>query len=160
MIVSVHALFSSNNMIGSKIIANGTRHLAQSTPKCSHVAVLINNRWVHESTMNSGVRVISHGLWLDHNEEVARVELAPREYQEVADHFRDIKGRKYDWVGIVFFALAVIPTFLGLPLPKKNRWQDKNKFFCCEVLAYLTDRCYSMMAPIQILKELRECKNQ
>ena len=155
MIIPVHALFSHNKMIGSKIIAQGTKHLAPGESKCSHVALLVNNRWVHEATMKSGVRVLSYDLWSKINEEVARMELNPREYQEVADLFRDIMGRKYDWPGILFLGLCIIGTFFGLKLPEKNKWESKNKYFCCEVLAYLTNRCYSMMAPIQILRSLR-----
>lgn len=155
MIVAVHALFSSNNMIGSKIIAKGTKHLARGTEECSHTAELVQNRWVHESTMHSGVRVISYDVWSKVNTEVARVELTPRPYQELADRYRQIKGKKYDWLGILFFTLAVIPTFIGFKLPKKNLLEDKNKYFCCEVLGHLTGKAYSMMSPIQILKELR-----
>jgi hypothetical protein len=154
MVVTLDAIFSHNDMIGSKIIANGTKHLAKRQAPCSHTALLVNKRWVHESTMKSGVRVISYDAWSTVNTEVARAELKPRSYQEIADLFRDIKGRGYDWLGITFFTLAIIPTFVGFKLPKKNLLQDKNKYFCCEVLGYLTRRCYSMMSPVQIAKEL------
>lgn len=154
MIVSVDALFSSNHKIGSKIISMGTKHLAKEENPCSHIALLVNGRWVHESTMDSGVRVLSLDVWSKINNEVTRRPLTSREYQEIANLYRDIKGRKYDWLGIAFFTLAVIPTFFGFKLCKTNLLQDNDKFFCCEVLGYLTNKCYSMMAPIQIAKEL------
>jgi hypothetical protein len=142
-------------MIGSKIIAKGTKHLAPDVPECSHVALLVQNRWVHESTMKSGVRVLSYDKWLSVNTEAARVQLDSQEYQNIANGYRIIAGKKYDWKGILFFTLAIIPTFLGFKLPKKNLWEDPKKYFCCEVLGYLTLHGYSMMAPCQILRSLK-----
>lgn len=153
MIVTVHALFSHNKMIGSKVISNGTKHLAPNVPKTSHVAVLINNRWVHEAT-GSGVNVVSYDRWREVHMEVARVQLEDKEYQVIADRFRLIKGKKYDYPGVFFLALAIIPTFIGLPLPKRNLWESKNKHFCCEVLGFLTGKYYGMAAPVQILDSL------
>jgi hypothetical protein len=155
MIVSVHAIFSHNHMIGSKIIANGTAHLApRMNVKASHTAVLVNERWVHESTGHSGVRVISYDLWKQINIEVGRIKLADREYQELADLYRKIKDKKYDYPGIAYFSLAIIPTFIGIKLPEKNKWESPNKYFCCEVLGYLTGHYYGMSSPIQILDKL------
>lgn len=153
MVVTVHALFSHNKMIGSRVIAEGTHHLAPKMPKISHVAVLINGRWVHEAT-GSGVHIVSYDKWQAVHTEVARVQLQDKEYQVIADQFRLIKDKKYDYPGVLFLALAIIPTFIGLPLPKKNLWHSKNKYFCCEVLGFLTDRDYSMAAPVQILDSL------
>lgn len=155
MIVTVHALFSSSNLIGSKIIAYGTHHLASDMPKTSHTAVLINNRWVHESTGSSGVRVISYDLWSKINTEVGRVELKSRPYQEIADLYRKIKDKKYDYLGVLYLGLCVIPTFFGTKFPSKNRWQSLNKYFCCEVLGYLTGQNYSMHPPVLIMKQLK-----
>lgn len=155
MVVTVHALFSYNNLIGSKIIANGTAHLApKMNVKASHTAVLINERWVHESTGHSGVRVISYELWKQINIEVGRIKLADREYQEIADEYRKIKDKDYDYPGVIFFGLAIIPTFLGFKLPKKNKWESPNRYFCCEVLGKLTGKYYGMHSPIQILEEM------
>lgn len=154
MVVSVHALFSKNNLIGSKVIANGTAHLVSSSNKCSHTALLVNDRWVHESTGKAGVRVISYDLWKQINIEVGRIKLADREYQEIADEFRKIKGKKYDYLGIIYFGLVIIPTFFGAKLPKKNKWESPNRYFCSEVLGKLTGHYYGMMSPIQILDKL------
>lgn len=155
MVVSVHAIFSKNNLIGSKIIAKGTKHLAKTEKECSHVAVLINNRWVHESTLKTGVRVISYPEWCKINTEVERVQLTPREYQEIANEYRKIQKKKYDKMGLLFMALCMPFTFLGFELPKKNYLESLNRYFCCEVLGFLTGRYYSMMAPIQILKDMK-----
>lgn len=156
MIVTVHALFSNADKIGAKVIASGTAHLAPTIKeKVSHVALLVNGRWVHESTGKTGVSVISYDLWSKIHKEVARVPLKTREYQEIADKFREIKGKKYDYLGILFFGLSIVPTFLGVKLPKKNRWESPNRYFCCEALGYLTGHYYGMSAPVQILDRLQ-----
>lgn len=153
MIVSVHALFSYNDKIGSQIIAKGSKHLAADKPLTSHVAILINNRWVHEAT-GAGVHISSYEKWATVHQEVAKIELEPREYQEIADRFRLIQGKKYDYLGVFFLGLCVIPTFIGFKLPKKNKWESKNKYFCCEVLGYLTGLYYGMSCPNQIMASL------
>lgn len=160
MIVSIHALFSHNNMIGSKIIANGSAHLAPNVKeKVSHISLLVNERWVHESN-GSGVHVYSYDLWKTVHTEVARIELPSMEYQVLADKFREIKGKKYDYPGVAFLSLCIIPTFIGLQLPKKNLWESKDKYFCCEAVGYLTGQYYGMSAPVQILDKMRHEANQ
>lgn len=156
MLVSISALFSSNNMIGSKLIAKGTKHLAKHLPDTSHVALLVNDRWVHESTGHSGVRVISIDKWSKYNKEVARIELNPKPYQQIADKFRAIKAKKYDYLGVIFLGLAIIPTFFGFKLYKKNLLENKNRYFCCEALAYFTGQDYSMSTPNQILLKMMD----
>jgi hypothetical protein len=153
MIVSIDILFSHNNMIGSKLIVWGSHHLAKEIPKTSHVALLVNKRWVHEAT-GAGVHVSSYDLWASRQTEVARVEQCPIEYKELADQFRMIQGKKYDYPGVFFLGLAIIPTFFGFDLPKKNLWESKNKYFCCEAVGYLTGHYYGMSSPVQILKAL------
>lgn len=154
MNVTVHALFSKNNLIGSKIICKGTKHLAKGLPECSHTALLVNNRWVHESTGHTGVRVISIDSWSTVNVEVARIKLPDMDYQELADHFRKIKGKKYDYLGVLFLGLDIGLTFLGCNLDRVNQWESDDKYFCCEVLGKLTQRYYGMHSPIQILRDL------
>lgn len=155
MIVSVHALFSTSNKIGSHIIAKGSHHLAKDVPECSHIAVLVNRRWVHESTMKTGVQVISYDKWKMLHTEVDRVKIDDMEYQIVADCFRDMLKKKYDWPGIVFFVLVIPFTLIGFKMPKRNLLENKNKYFCCEVLGSLKKAYYSMMAPCQILRSLK-----
>jgi hypothetical protein len=155
MIVTVHALFSASNKIGAKVISLGSSHLAPSIkPSPSHTAVLVNNRWVHESTGHSGVSVLSYDIWETLHTEVGRIELEPRPYQEIANMYREIKGKKYDYLGVFFLGLCIVPTFLGFKLPKKNLWEAGDKYFCCEVLGYLTAEYYGMCSPVQIMAKL------
>lgn len=155
MKVTVEALFSFNHKIGAYLIAYGTAHLAPNTKeKVSHTAVLINGRWVHEAT-GEGVTVKSYELWSTEHTEVARVKLQDQEYQIIADHCREILGKKYDYAGVFYLGIVTVPTFVGAKLPSKNLWQSNNKYFCCELLGKLTGHDYSMSAPVQILERLR-----
>lgn len=156
MVVTLDALFSYSPKIGAKVIAHGTKHLAPSYPKTSHVALLVNGRWVHESTGKAGVQVISYDAWAKLHTEVARVSIAAREYQEIADKYREIKSKKYDYLGVFYLGFHVFLSYFGAKLPAKNIWESPKKYFCCEVLAYLTGKYYGMSAPVQILADLRK----
>lgn len=156
MIVSIHALFSHNNLIGSKIISKGSRHLDRRIKTApSHTALLVNNRWVHESTGHSGVRVISYDVWKQINTEIDRIQLKSREYQEIANLYRAIQDKKYDYPGVIFLGMCVAGTFIHIKLPEKNLCESENKYFCCEVLGKLTGHYYGMSAPVQILGKLK-----
>lgn len=156
MIVSVDVLFSHNNMIGSKIIACGTSYLAPHCPKTSHVAILVNKRWVHESTGHAGVSVLSYERWAEVHTEVARIPIQSMEYQTIADQFRSIIGKKYDYLGVIYLGICIFANLLfKRPIPDKNRWENPKKYFCCEVLGYLVGQDYDMSAPVQILSNMR-----
>lgn len=152
MIVSVHALFSHNDKIGSKIIAKGSKHLEPSMPETSHTSVLINGRWVHEAT-GDGVHVRSYDLWKTEHIETGRIDLGTRDYQEIADQYRKINDKEYDYLGVFYLGICVA-LYWGRELPKVNKWQSNDKFFCCEVLGYLTNKDYRISCPVQILGEL------
>jgi hypothetical protein len=155
MIVSVSALFSCSPKLGAKIISKSTAHLAPGLPLVSHTALLIQDRWVHEAT-GSGVSVCSYDKWSLKHAEVARVSLAPKEYGEIADKFRVIRGKKYDYLGLFYLGFWVFLSFFGATIPVKNLLESRKKYFCCEAVAYLTGCNYSMCTPNQILSRLRK----
>lgn len=159
MKVDVHYLFSRNKKIGSKLISWGTKHLQpeiSDTP--SHIAILINNRWVHESTLDSGVRVISYTKWLEINEEIDKIQcpIGPRDYSEIKTIFKEIKGNKYDYLGVTYLGISLgANKFLGTSIPETNKWESKDKYFCCEAVEKLTGlNSTSMKAPVQLMVEL------
>jgi hypothetical protein len=154
MVVSVHALFSKSSKIGARVIASSTAHLSSDIKvPVSHTAVLINDRWVHEAT-GSGVHISSYDLWKIEHSEVGRVSLQSVEYQQIANKFREIQGKEYDYIGILYIAIRLLPTFLGFKMPKKNKWESSKKYFCCEVLGFLTNKYYGMSTPVQIMDDL------
>ena len=157
MKVSVHYLFSRRDLIGSKTISWGTKHLYPEFKKTpSHVAILVNNRWVHESTLDSGIRVMSYEKWLNINDEVAKIACEKEwDYEYIKNLFRDIKDKKYDWAGIVYLGLWMVPSkLLNVSIPNKNLLECPDRYFCSEVMGYMLGSNYDMKAPVQILKEL------
>ncbi|MEM4359954.1 MAG: hypothetical protein QXT45_05445 [Candidatus Bilamarchaeaceae archaeon] len=139
--------------MGSKFISWLTAHRNRTrfvTP--SHVALLVNDRWVFESTMDAGVRVISKDKWQLKNTVAHLYDLGAWEYQEVADYFRAIKGKPYDYLGALFLGLCLfINKVLRIPLPKQNYWHSEDKFFCSEVVSKMLRINGDMTSPADIL---------
>ena len=134
---SVHYLFSNNSKIGSRIISWGTSHLEPSIKEVpSHVAVLVNEKWVFESTLNTGVRKISYKDWVKINKEVGKIKCKEtRTLKEIISYFRHIHHKKYDYKGLAYFSKCVaLNKFFGTSIPKENKWADDSMYFCCEVV--------------------------
>ena len=163
MKVTIDYLFSKNNKIGSRLIRWGTAHLAPEIDYSnvpSHVAILINNRWVFESTLSSGVRVIVYSKWLEINEEVSKIPYQHKEveYKHIKKIFKDINQKKYDWAGVSYLGLQLGKNkFLNLEISRINKWENKDRYFCSEAVATLIGmENHSMKAPVQMLDYLRK----
>ena len=159
MKVKVEYLFSKRNQIGSKFISWGTKELLALLPDVvpSHVSVLLNGRWVFESTFSTGVRVISYKKWKEINEEVARITCRKdRKYSEVKKIYQEIRNKKYDWPGVIYFGWRVaLKKYFKIPIPKNNKWESEDRYFCTEAVGRLIDnKKYSMTAPVQLLEKL------
>lgn len=159
MDVTIHYLFSKNKLIGSKAIIWGTKHLepnAHDTP--SHVAILVNEKWVFESTLETGVRRISYKDWLEKNTEVAKYKCqTKRNLTEVLDYFRAIKNKKYDYLGVIYFGWRVgLNKFFKIKIPKENKWDKENAYFCCEVMGEMLGLDYQMTSPVQVMVQTQK----
>lgn len=158
MIISLAYLFSRNNKIGSRLISWGTKSLASTKIVPSHVALLINNKWVFESTLSTGIRIISYQKWLEINEEVRKIPCqSKRTYGEIKTLFKALEGRSYDYLGVIYFGWRIFLNMLfKLDMPKVNHWQSKNKYFCTEVVGKLLNIDYGMISPVQLMEYLDE----
>lgn len=161
--MKVEYLFSRNKKVGSKLIA-----WAASFEKVglrdnpSHIAVLIDCSWVFESTFCSGVRVVPYKQWKGINEELYRIpcQIRVRDSGETLSKAASLWNKGYDWIGALFFAWRYLGlVLLNKPLPQKNRWENKNKYFCTEFIAQLTGENYSMKSPAKICAEWMEKLN-
>jgi hypothetical protein len=159
MEVTVHYLFSNNHLIGSRAIVWGTNHLYELDNKGipSHVAILINEKWVLESTLNTGVRVEGYSKWLSHNNEVAKIECKEQRYwEDIKIMFKETKDQKYDWAGVIYLGIwLAINKVTGLDLPSDNAIHNEDKYFCCEVMAKMTGLDYQMTPPVKIMVDLK-----
>ena len=165
MKVTVEYLFSNSDLIGSKAIVFGTAHLYPHIPKekvPSHISMLINGRWVHESTLENGVSVMSLEKWLIKNKIVARIpcKQSTREYNELKDIFRSIKGKKYDYPGVSYLGICLAGNkFIGTTIPDENKWEKPNRYFCCEAVEKLSGvPSTSMKAPVDLMMEWSDGK--
>lgn len=151
--VPISLLFSRIDKWGSKCIAKYSGPLAPAiAPAPSHVAVLVDNKWVHESTLHTGVRVIPYSKWRAINEEVANIQCGHMDYSVIKEWYRDVQSRRYDWPGLVYLGFFILlHYFFKKPIPIFNRWQSNRRYFCCEVAGRLLKEDLSMMAPNQVL---------
>lgn len=159
MDISVHYLFSKNKKIGSKIIRAGTSYLEPSicfekTP--SHVAILIQERWVIESTMESGVRVIPYQDWLKINIEINKIKCTKQwTMEQIKSIYKPLKGLKYDYMGIIYFSYRIfLNRVFSMPIPQQNYYNHDDMFFCSEMVSKMTGVSYEMVAPVQLMVKI------
>jgi len=156
--IKVHYLFSRNEKIGSFIIRKSTavfEPTVNETP--SHVALLLDDKWVIESTLETGFRIIGYKKWLELNEELYKIP-CEQEWTMVGikEHYKPLKGKKYDYPGVLYFSWRVILYLLfRISKPKKNRFNHDNKYFCCEVISRMTGISYEMTAPVELLVRIK-----
>lgn len=161
--MSYHYLFSKNNKIGSKVISWVSSLFKQDITNLdpnkipSHVAVLIDECLVIESTLDTGVRIIPYNKWKELNEELYKIECiqSKNKLSEVKKQLLfEMWGKKYDWKGILYFAKCMLMYyFFKKPLPNHNKWERENYYFCTEFAARLTNYNYSMTTPAKMCND-------
>lgn len=154
-------LFSKNSKMGSKIISWGSSFDTQLKDVPSHVALLLNEKLVVESTFSSGVRIIPYKNWKEINQELYKIpcEQPVRNSTEIVSEIARMWGRPYDWKGIIYFTLCIIKLILfKTPLPKKNKWQRPGHFFCTELVGRVAGIEYEMLTPAKMAENMLESK--
>lgn len=160
MEVKLDYIFSRNRKIGSRTISWGTGFLhpeLEIVP--SHVAVLINDTWVVESTLENGVRIVPYKSWKRINEEVERIPCwaVKRELDEVLGIVEELWGLSYDWAGVSYFSWRIILYILfKKEMPKENPFDHTDKFFCCEVVGRLTGENFEITSPATLMIKLQK----
>lgn len=158
MKTKVDYIFSKNTKIGSRLISWGTKHLANDKTRIpSHGAILINNRWVLESTLETGVRVLTYKKWLEINQELYKIPSDITDYTIIKNSYKQLKNKKYDWLAVIYLTFFVLLNkYFKVDIPKQNKWQSKNNYFCLEVKGKLTNKDYSMITPVELAEILEE----
>ena len=157
--VKVEYVFSRNKKIGSRIISYFTKSLGLGTsPVPSHVAVLIDNKWIYEATISSGVRVISYKRWLTINEQTHRIDIGDyRHHSQLKTIMRETKAKRYDYLGVIYLGIFILRKLLTrIEVPIKNKWHSPDKYFCSELVGKLLGISHEMSAPVEILIKLQE----
>lgn len=158
MKVKIDFIFSKSSKIGSKFLSWGTRHLSKSNKDFSHSAILVGSRWVIESTLESGVRVTPYKKWLEDKTKTFRVEGPKMDYSEVKKEFKRIKNKGYDWIGVLYFGFFIaLNKYFNKPIPKNNKWENPDKYFCTEAVSNIANlKDCSMKSPVQLIDDLLE----
>ena len=153
----VQELFSKNpKSFFSWAIRIFTKPLAKKTPFKnipSHTAIR-KGQFVYESTFFSGVRILPFENWEDHVDIVGvkerSINISDAQFEAI---FVSIWGKKYDWKGILFFACSVVRhVVFAKPMPKINKWNSPNKYFCSEANGRLFKTDNQMKSPVQIME--------
>jgi hypothetical protein len=132
--MKLHFLFSRNKKCGSKLIAWSSSlfpsHITNLKEVPSHVAVLVENTFVIESTLTTGVRLVPYDKWKQINEELYKIE-----YKQTGESVKyllfEVWGKKYDYLGILYFTYQMLKHLIfKSELPTQNYWERENYFFC------------------------------
>lgn len=155
-------LFSSNHKIGSRLIATGTwlfesecRNYYKdilSTP--SHVAVR-HGDLVLESTFSNGVSICKFSEWIKTHKLLYSIDFPATSADQVNVAILSLYGRKYDWLGVLYYAVRLLIPHL----PYRNRWQNSRRYFCTELAASLTNPAYSDLSPAKLFIEVQKWNN-
>lgn len=158
--MKVDFLFSRRDAIGSKLIAWGAKYEDLDIDKVpSHAAILINGRFVVESTITSGVRIVPYFKWVKINEELYRIPSDDISRDFFDNTILETWGKKYDWRGILYFACCYIRLILFKErLPLVNKWERESHLFCIELVGKLSNTYYSMTSPAKMCAKLLEKK--
>lgn len=159
--MKLYYLFSRNKKIGSKLIAWASGFLVKDLDRVpSHMAILIdvglNESFVFESTLETGVRIIPYTNWLKINEECYKIPCPQtRNLEHILGKVNEYWGRKYDWYGIAYFALCFIGHLVfKRPFPKDNAWQQEDAYFCNELGGEIAEYPkYSMVTPAKMCSD-------
>lgn len=164
----LYYLFSRNHKIGSKLISSASGLLVKDLAKVpSHMAILIEQEnyesLVFESTLESGVRIVPYYNWLQINEECYKI-ACPKQnnLENIFSKVQEYWGKKYDWLGILFFGLCFLRHYLfNIDFPKENAWQSDDKYFCNELGGEIANYPkYSMVTPAKMCSDFLKMENQ
>ncbi len=165
--MKISYLFSRNKQVGSKAIAWASGLLVKDLEKVpSHMAILIYlencpEPFVLESVLDTGVRIVPYSNWLSKNELCYKIDSkVDHDMEQVLTKIKTYWGKKYDWLGIAYFAwrFSLHLTF-KVSFPKENAWQSDNKFFCNELGGEIAGyKKYSMATPAKMCSDfLKGC---
>lgn len=156
--MKVEYLFSRRpKSIFSKLIAWASEYERLDlieTP--SHMAVLLDDSIVVESTFTTGVRMIPYAHWQKKNQELYKIPCFQyyRQSKVTLDRAFRLWGKGYDWLGICYFLKCFIELMIWKrPIPDYNRWQVRTRYFCTEYAGSLTGENLSMKTPAKICDE-------
>lgn len=157
----IRYVFSRNQKCGSRLISWASGLLVKDLEKVpSHGCILVEftdatDSIIFESTFDSGVRLVPFSAWLTHNE-ICYTITPKQQESNILSIISKIWGKKYDYPGILYFALSFVAFIIfKRPFAKSNNWSSSNKYFCLEAIFDITNYEKSGMAtPAKMCSDL------
>lgn len=157
----VFYFFVKKDKVGAKLIRWGTKRKdqdMQNTP--SHMGIVMNGMWSIDSTISNGVEMDYFPEYVKDYEAVA----VYRDLGEIrkpgevaAEIMKKARHAKYDWKAVLYFGWRrALEIFFKIPMPKKNKWESKNSWFCNEMYELVRGDDYSMASPNDVMHEMEK----
>jgi hypothetical protein len=156
-------IFTKNNLIGSRLISGLSRYEFQKGESISsHFGILFFDRVVLHSNFANGVHFEPYYTFKKKNDVLSafkrcNCELSLIESTLLFDQLvRKTYGASYDFGAICFFIWRVLlKKIFGKPIPDKNKWESKSKWFCNEIFEIVLGRDLSMKTPNDLMLLLK-----
>lgn len=152
--------FSRNEKIGSKVIRWGTAEKGEHPDEVpSHYFMIFFRKIVLESRLESGVRITYWGAFLKKNTiiklfvpagEAEKREKRGRMFSRILEN---TYGKAYDFMAVLYYSYRILlKKWFGKKMPKKNKWNHEDKFFCDEIYSEVSGEDMSMKSPNDLMK--------
>jgi hypothetical protein len=106
----------------------------------SHFGICFDDRLVFHSTF-SGAHPSFKKTFLKKNSIVWEIKI-PATYEQEEEIFQkclEFDGARYDFMALIYDGLSMLNKILfHVREPKKNEWNQKNEYLCCEVAETLS----------------------
>lgn len=155
----VFYFFVKKELCGAKLIRWGTKVKGQTMEETpSHMGTVMNGMWSIDATLNAGVEMDYFPEYIKEYGVVAifkDTEEKRKPSQVAADMMTKSRKAAYDYGAVLYYAYRrALNKFFGIKMPKKNRWESKNSWFCNEMYELVTEGDYSMASPNDVMFEM------
>jgi uncharacterized protein YycO len=108
---------------------------------------IVDGEYIIDTTLASGCRRILISEWVKHYDVYQVMDLPVKSKEGCLELARSYVGSAYDWLGILSYVLY-------------KDFEDKNKFFCSELLAHCVGMKYKpwSISPAWLYKLAKTCK--
>lgn len=155
----VSFLYTNNSKCGSRLISWATRDHGQRTEDTpSHFSILLFDWIVIESTLARGVEPKLYSKFKEQNKLIAKFvptadkRDAAKIAKKVAD---DNNNAGYDFLGALYLGWhSLMRFYFDRKIPKVNKFENADLFFCNEIYKDLYGGDVSMKHPNWLMKDM------
>lgn len=160
-------IFTNSELIGSKLISKVSGYEMQTRKETpSHFGILFFDRIVLHSNFANGVHFQPYYFFKKKNDvirafrkrdcKMSRIECTPMFDQLVQRAY----GAKYDFMAVAYFTWRIfLKAAFNKPIPDKNKWESKSKWFCNEIFEMVLGEDLSMKTPNDLMFILETSDN-